>query len=355
MTVCLEIQRPDLSIFHLTFGLQFFVSAQKLTRLIGISETTASRMISMEQQICTDVAKSQRHIYELVTRQQDTLSESVKHVADQLAALSVEHKSQLVSTRFDPLNDSISSHTDTTGLSEEIAWIKSRISNPIVRNAFGAAVNSAFESHLEMVPNEQETSQQARCSTRSEPGWTRPDVADPSSVLHNNDDRSRSKPASPKLKKRARLRSLAHRKRSVKDFFGGRIYIQTDTYKITTALSSGSDALHSHGALEHQTHFIYHPAPWFLRICFNFGMSALITKAAQGWQYHIRTIRAVPNDSLIFEFCKSGNLDGVRSLLKRGDASPWDTNSYGWNPLHVSRLFSYPCSSSLHLNFSLQW
>jgi hypothetical protein len=146
--------------------------------------------------------------------------------------------------------------------------------------------------------------------------------------------------------KRARLRCPAQSKTSIKDFFGGRIYIQTDTYKVTTTLSPSRDALHGYDALEHQTHFIYHPAPWFLRRCFNFGMSALSTKAAQGWQYQIRTIRAVPDDSLIFQFCRSGNLDGIRYLLKRRLASPWDTDSKGWTPLHVSRLFLHLCSSS---------
>jgi hypothetical protein len=216
----------------------------------------------MEQQVREDLAETRKHIYQLV-RGQDTLSESVKYVADQMAELSVEHKPRLVSTRFDPLNDSISSHT--TDLREEIAWIKSRISNPVVRIAFGAAVNSAIESHLETVPKEQESPQQAWFSTRSEPVLTPSIVASSLSVQHNSHDRSRSRPASPKARKRAQLRSLVHRKLSVKDFFGGRIYIQTDTYKVTTKFSPGNDGLHSHDALEPQTRFIYHPAPWFLR------------------------------------------------------------------------------------------
>jgi hypothetical protein len=271
-------------------------------------------------------------------------------VADQVAELSVERQSRLVLRKIDSCKDTVSSHTNATGLQEEIAWIKSRISNPIVRNAFGAAVNSAIESHLETVPHEHDASQQENGCTRREPVLTHTDVAHPLGFQHNHNDRSRSTPASQKVKKRARLRYLIQRNSSFKDFFGGRIYVQTDTYKVTTALAPVSDGLHSHDALEYHTHYLYHPAQWFLRRCFNFGLSTLITKAAQGWQYHIRTIRAVPDDSLIFDFCVTGNLDGVRSLLQRGDASPWDTDSTGWTSLHVSRLLPYLCTTSPRLS-----
>jgi hypothetical protein len=44
----------------------------------------------------------------------------------------------------------------------------------------------------------------------------------------------------------------------------------------------------------------------------------------------------VSDDSLIFESCKLGNIDGVRLLLDKGEASTWDTNSQGRTPLHVS-------------------
>jgi hypothetical protein len=61
-------------------------------------------------------------------------------------------------------------------------------------------------------------------------------------------------------------------------------------------------------------------------------------KATSGWQYSIQPFRAVDENALIFEFCRGGNLDGVRSLFKRNEASPWDRDPKGQTPLFVSRL-----------------
>jgi hypothetical protein len=60
-------------------------------------------------------------------------------------------------------------------------------------------------------------------------------------------------------------------------------------------------------------------------------------KATSGWQYSIQPFRAVDENALIFEFCRGGNLDGVRSLFKRNEASPWDRDPKGQTPLFVSR------------------
>lgn len=87
---------------------------------------------------------------------------------------------------------------------------------------------------------------------------------------------------------------------------------------------------------EYETHFILHPAQWLLRWGISFGLDMAMMKSVQGWKNNVRTFRAVPDNSLIFEFSKSGNTTGVRSLLSRGEGSPWDTNSLGWTPLHVS-------------------
>ncbi|PMD64603.1 uncharacterized protein K444DRAFT_625850 [Hyaloscypha bicolor E] len=46
--------------------------------------------------------------------------------------------------------------------------------------------------------------------------------------------------------------------------------------------------------------------------------------------------RAVDENALIFEFCRGGNLDGVRSLFKRNEGSPWDRDPKGQTPLFVA-------------------
>jgi hypothetical protein len=146
----------------MTIDLQLLVGDQKLTHLFMLSETTGSGMLSMEKRICEDLAGSQQFMFELV-RSQQTVSESVKNIAGQLAGLSAAHISQLISTRFDPLNDNISSHN--TDLREEIARIKLGTSNPMLRNIFEVAVNSAIKSHLKTVPYEQSKPQRAMWPT----------------------------------------------------------------------------------------------------------------------------------------------------------------------------------------------
>jgi hypothetical protein len=68
------------------------------------------------------------------------------------------------------------------------------------------------------------------------------------------------------------------------------------------------------------------------------GMSRGILVSAtssSGWRYTIQPFRAVAEDSLIFEFCRKGNLEGVRTLFERREASPWDRDPTGQTPLWV--------------------
>jgi nucleoside phosphorylase len=83
------------------------------------------------------------------------------------------------------------------------------------------------------------------------------------------------------------------------------------------------------------TSFIFHPASWLIRIGLKCGIEATAVNSQTGWQYSISPVRAVQDDALIFQFCKTGNIAAVSELLKR-DASVLDVDSRGWRPLHVS-------------------
>ena len=58
----------------------------------------------------------------------------------------------------------------------------------------------------------------------------------------------------------------------------------------------------------------------------------------QGLKNTLKTFRPVPDDALIFEFCRQGNASAVMSLLSGGHASIRDTDSHGFTPLHVSGI-----------------
>lgn len=139
----------------------------------------------------------------------------------------------------------------------------------------------------------------------------------------------------PLLRKRSRRRYLQGTYTSITKTLFGVFYSMSRKYQVKVG-SSETLRESEFDHYEYETHFILHPAQWLLQWGVNFGLDMAITKSVQGWKNSMRTFRAVPDNSLIFEFCKSGNTMGVRSLLSRGEASPWDTNSLGWTPLHVS-------------------
>lgn len=55
-----------------------------------------------------------------------------------------------------------------------------------------------------------------------------------------------------------------------------------------------------------------------------------------GWQYTLQPFRAVPENALIFGLCRTGNSDGVKLLLERGEASPLDRDPMGRTPVWVA-------------------
>jgi hypothetical protein len=286
--------------------------------------------------MCEERIASQRHQLEILSRK-ESLLESVNSIAGQLAELFVEKTSRPVSTGSKRLNLS----TNFADLQEEIAWTMIAISNPAARHAFGAAFKAAMESHSDTMANDQPLSQRATRSTPRKPRTSAQDMSATSNIEHNTSiPRNRKRAASPSAYDYScgtkRIRCADRSTTSITDFFGGRIYIQTDTYKIVMNTSSDRETVDNRNLTEHKTVFTCHSARWLLRRGFDSGIDVLIMKAIQGWQYQMRTFRVVPYDSLIFEFCSNGNLDGLRSLLVRKEASPRDMNSYGWNPLHMS-------------------
>jgi hypothetical protein len=81
--------------------------------------------------------------------------------------------------------------------------------------------------------------------------------------------------------------------------------------------------------------FRVQPAQWLLKLGLRFAVQLAVSQSQMGWTHVIQTFRPIPDDSLIFDFCKVGNVEGIKTLFSRGEASPWDVDSDGWTPLHV--------------------
>jgi Fungal N-terminal domain of STAND proteins len=77
---------------------------------------------------------------------------------------------------------------------------------------------------------------------------------------------------------------------------------------------------------------------WLCRRVWEFA----VTHAQCRWSMHLRTYNIVPDNSLIFHYCESGNLAKVRMLIESGEATPLDVTmldeDYGggwWTLLEV--------------------
>jgi hypothetical protein len=83
----------------------------------------------------------------------------------------------------------------------------------------------------------------------------------------------------------------------------------------------------------------FRPTQLLVKFGFSYGLNFSFTQSYRGWKHCLETFRCVPDDSLIFDFCRSGNIQGVETLSRTGKASVWDTDSAGWTPLHVCGLY----------------
>ena len=104
----------------------------------------------------------------------------------------------------------------------------------------------------------------------------------------------------------------------------------------TTTVRAGSCSKTSKGVYEVNS-FVYYPSWWLKKFGLTHGVEASLSSSTKGWQFAFNPVRAVPDSSLIFDFCKTGNIEGVKLLIARGDASVRDASPKGWTPLHVSR------------------
>jgi hypothetical protein len=87
--------------------------------------------------------------------------------------------------------------------------------------------------------------------------------------------------------------------------------------------------------VEENVAYILSPSCLLRWIGISRGVS-VYAKLNAGWQFTLQPFTMIPEKSPIFEFCREGNLAGVQTLLKLGQASVRDRDPSGQTPLHVS-------------------
>jgi len=134
-----------------------------------------------------------------------------------------------------------------------------------------------------------------------------------------------------------RVKRTIREKRLVMEYFLGTIRAESNTVLQTSRETDGLTPCYEQNQYEHTTSYTIYPATWLIRLGFHCGLRlGFLSSSTQGWKNTIMTFCPVPDDALIFEFSKEGNLSAVKKLLSGGHASVQDTDSQGYTPLHVS-------------------
>jgi hypothetical protein len=94
------------------------------------------------------------------------------------------------------------------------------------------------------------------------------------------------------------------------------------------------------GRFQTVTSFVFYPTVWLKFLGFQRGLEAVVSSAGQSWILNCRitVTNALPEDSLIFDLCRTGQTRAVQTLFDKGLASVVDTSPKGWKPLHVRAL-----------------
>jgi hypothetical protein len=126
---------------------------------------------------------------------------------------------------------------------------------------------------------------------------------------------------------------VRHRLSSFKTAFGY-VWIRS------TAICCPDRAADAQEKSQSITSFAFYPARWLQLLGLRNGVEAIVAYVARSWVFNCKltVTRAVPEDSLIFELCRSGQTRAVEVLFRKGLASVGDTSPKGWKPLHVSDI-----------------
>ncbi len=125
--------------------------------------------------------------------------------------------------------------------------------------------------------------------------------------------------------------------RSVMEYFLGTIRAESNIQLQTLSETNDLTPYYEQDQYEHETSYTIYPATWLVRLGIHRGLRLkFLSSSTQGWKASLKAFCPVPDDALIFDFCKEGNISAVKSLLSRGHASVRDTDSAGYTPLHVS-------------------
>lgn len=133
-----------------------------------------------------------------------------------------------------------------------------------------------------------------------------------------------------------RTSRIYHRTRSLGVLFG-RIWVRTSTLRLAAESATAG------GDVQMITSFTFYPSSWLTRTRLGRGVEASLRSTREGFKFdfNLNPIRAVPNNSTIFQLCRTGDWKAVQKLIQWQQASLRDMDSRGWTPLHVSHPHTF--------------
>ncbi|KAH8900719.1 hypothetical protein GQ53DRAFT_757698 [Thozetella sp. PMI_491] len=128
----------------------------------------------------------------------------------------------------------------------------------------------------------------------------------------------------------------------------GSLWIRRSTPKVEQASNSSTSRL------EVIECFGFYPAAWVSRLGLWHGVEANLHWASTaGWKFNISVITAVPEDALIFDFCREGNIGDKQALVYEGPTKDaltpitiWSERSHtmtSTQKINMMRLFGSEC------------
>lgn len=208
-------------------------------------------------------------------------------------------------------------------LHTKIQWMTAQITNPLLRSSLDSHIKDLVQQSVADFKDNGEASHHDR---QQDKDYSQ--IHSDSSSIHT-------------VKPLGRKRICWETHCSTNHYFFGTVIIHSRTYRVPFYSNKESYNTEFEDRYEFETSLILRPPPWLLKFGLNTGIKMELSRSIRGWKHTLNPLRTVPDDSLIFEFCNRGNIHGVRLLFARGQASPWDTDSKGCTPLHVS-IRSHP-------------
>ena len=133
------------------------------------------------------------------------------------------------------------------------------------------------------------------------------------------------------------IKRTLRRKSSVMEYFLGTIRAESNIHLRIPREADDLTPYCEQKLYEHETSYTIYPATWLIHRGIQYGLRLRwYSSFTQGWKTTLKAFYPVPDNAVIFEFCKQGNVPAVRTLLSGGLASVRDTDSRGYTPLHVS-------------------